>query len=477
MAEVDRLGDLPDPVLALIFGKLPFKEGARTTILGKRYRSIWPCSSNIELDEKAFTLDNKRHLLREDGRHSLAKGIKRTGRQAFVNHACRFFARYHEPKIRSFRLHFSKPRQYVSEVNNWIKFVAKRGIQEVEVDFMDNDKVGWDASGFNRGEFPHDVYEMCGSLHTLRLICCEFQPHRFSTFTALRTLYIERIDLNSDVLVVLMANSRFLKDLSLVEMKVTGLIKIIDKNQSLTTLYFRDCMSSNMGYIIETPKLNRFSYVGDLDDIEFGELPSLEEVEFNFSTGAPFQPDGDVISNDLLPGVRYAKSLTVCSYFLQVVTSGVNKFQLQEPINGLRHLDLFSTELHQDELPGVAFLLRSYIELETLIIELGERTEIEDYEYPYETVLNGRAFWQSLHSQPFLCLQSHLKTVKIEGFSGEENEVEFLRFLLEKSEVLEEITVNILKGGSLPEIHQYIVAAQRLRSFRKASPVVQIKIC
>lgn len=62
---------------------------------------------------------------------------------------------------------------------------------------------------------------------------------------------------------------------------------------------------------------------------------------------------------------------------MKVVTSGVHKFQLQEPINGLRHLDLFSIELHQNELPGVAFLLRSYVELETLTIELGERTEIE----------------------------------------------------------------------------------------------------
>ncbi|XP_008779553.2 putative F-box protein At3g29830, partial [Phoenix dactylifera] len=423
---MDRLGDLPDPILALIFGKLPFKEGARTTILGKRYRSIWPCSSNIELDETAFTLDNMRHRLRCDGRHSLAKGIKKTGRQAFVNYACRFFARYHEPKIQSFRLHFSKPRRYDLEVNNWIKFIAKRHIEELEVDFLDSDKVGWDASGFNRGEFPHDVYEMCRSLHTLKLLCCEFQPDRFSAFTALRMLYIERVDLDSETLVVLMANSRCLKDLSLVEMKVTGLIKIIDKNQSLTTLYFRDCMPSNMGYIIETPKLNRFSYIGDLDPIEFRDLPSLQEVEFNFSTGAPFQPDGDAICNDLLPGVRNAKSLTVCSYFLQVVTSGVSKFQLQEPINGLRHLDLFSAELHQDELPGVAFLLRSYIDLETLTIELGEKTEIEDYEYPYETVLNGRAFWESLTSQPFLCLQNHLKTVKIEGFTAEENEVEFL---------------------------------------------------
>lgn len=318
MAEVDRLGDLPDPIVALIFGKLPFKESARTTILGKRYRSIWPCSSNIDLDETAFTLDNKRHLLMEDGRNSLAKGIKRTGRQAFVSHACRFFARYHEPRIQSFRLHFSKPRRYALEVDNWIKFVAKRGIEEVEIDFMDNDKAEWDASGFNRGEFPHDVYEMCGSLHTLKLLCCEFQPDRFSSFTALKTICIERVELDSDALVVLMANSRHLEYLSLVELKVTGLIKIIDKNQSLTTLYLRDCLSSSMAYFIETPKLKRFSYVGDVDAIEFRELPSLEEVEFNFSTGAPFQPDGDVLCNDFLPGVRNAKSMTVCSFFLQV---------------------------------------------------------------------------------------------------------------------------------------------------------------
>lgn len=103
--------------------------------------------------------------------------------------------------------------------------------------------------------------------------------------------------------------------------------------------------------------------------------------------------------------------------------------------------------------------------------------KFQDYEYPYETVLNGRAFWESLHSQPFPCLQSHLKTVKIEGFCGVEDEVEFIRFLLEKSNVLEEIIINVIKGGSLPEIHQCIAAAQGLRSFRKASPMVQIKIC
>ncbi|XP_038975696.1 uncharacterized protein LOC120106725 [Phoenix dactylifera] len=96
---VDRLSDLPDPLVATIVGKLPFKEGARMNLLGKRYRRIWPCSLNIVLDEADFTLDSKVLYLRLNARNSLANGIKRTGRVAFVNHVRRFIARCQEPKI------------------------------------------------------------------------------------------------------------------------------------------------------------------------------------------------------------------------------------------------------------------------------------------------------------------------------------------------------------------------------------------
>ncbi|KAF3338740.1 F-box protein [Carex littledalei] len=52
--EVDRLSELPEPLLLQILSFLPTKFAVRTDVLARRYRRLWTASSSLELDRSDF---------------------------------------------------------------------------------------------------------------------------------------------------------------------------------------------------------------------------------------------------------------------------------------------------------------------------------------------------------------------------------------------------------------------------------------
>ncbi|KAF7031023.1 hypothetical protein CFC21_042413 [Triticum aestivum] len=75
MAGDDRLSDLPDDLLRCILNFAPAKEGAMTSALARRWRSLWPSYGTVNLDSRSYDhLDSylRRLAIVRDAKNSLA---------------------------------------------------------------------------------------------------------------------------------------------------------------------------------------------------------------------------------------------------------------------------------------------------------------------------------------------------------------------------------------------------------------------
>ncbi|XP_058106373.1 uncharacterized protein LOC131249361 [Magnolia sinica] len=134
--------------------------------------------------------------------------------------------------------------------------------------------------------------------------------------------------------------------------------------------------------------------------------------------------------------------------------------------------------LVRHELPGLLCLLRSSPNLETLAIQTGFENFLDGYIFP-KCALMPSEYWESLRLtfNPF----QFLRMVKMEGFQGDGNEMELLKFLLEMALVLETMTIIPanrafleMDGGALPLIAK---AVEELQNSEIASPNVEISFC
>jgi hypothetical protein len=54
MAAADRISELPDPILSHILSFLPTKLAATTSILSKRWKSVWHSVLTLDFDDETF---------------------------------------------------------------------------------------------------------------------------------------------------------------------------------------------------------------------------------------------------------------------------------------------------------------------------------------------------------------------------------------------------------------------------------------
>ncbi|KAF6163287.1 hypothetical protein GIB67_025151 [Kingdonia uniflora] len=162
------------------------------------------------------------------------------------------------------------------------------------------------------------------------------------------------------------------------------------------------------------------------------------------------------------------------------------------------------------ELPGIVYLLRSCLDLEKLIVKIdftrdtceflgSEREELRGFDFESQCDYVESEYWKDKDLE-FPSLQN-IKTIEIneffreryklaevseqdvgeELFESHDNELEFVRFLLNNSTKLEKMIIFISKKNCFVQLREcefylkYILTL-KLLSFRRASPVAEIII-
>ncbi|KAK1326304.1 putative F-box protein [Acorus calamus] len=470
---MDFLSSLPDSLLILILSYLTFYDAWKTSELGLRYRHLWISTANFDFDEEFF--------VNSGVRHDIAQGVDRPpaviraeARAAFMRFLRNFFSR-HQGRFASFRLRLSNPEEFEREVREWLEAVVRFNAESVDLCFSDWWRADNDSEAYAfRFELPDGFYRG-DSITSLSLAGTKFDAESFRGFQNLVVLNIGKVSLsNEDVQGILLAVPT-LRDLTLYKCMSDGfVIENSKKAAPITSLKVEECWPLSDGITLQMLKLRSFKYTGWLRQLVFMDMNSIEDVELDFCLEYEFDEIGDILQ-EMLVGLGRAKSLIVCSYLAQTISSGDEPLHLWAIQDDLRQLTM-NISCHRYELPGISFMLRSYRNLEKFTVQICEERVLEDFEYPFAQVQIGRAFWNMQAIAPVACLRRTLKMVEVVGFKGTENELELLRYLLREGVTLRRVIIKTFVQPVDGNLNQIMVAAEQALNFPRGSANVEVTI-
>ncbi|XP_077228046.1 F-box/FBD/LRR-repeat protein At1g13570-like isoform X2 [Tasmannia lanceolata] len=157
---LDRISDLPTPILTSILSLVPIKQAARTSVLSKNWRYIWNSITNLYLNDTDFHHRGSKwlsivyHIL-----HSRLDPIDR----------CCFY--------------FKFVKLYTNHFDNFILCLNNKGIRELVLTNV----------GTNLYQITPYVF-FCSALRKLELLNCEVAiPPSFKSFGYLKTLQFSNV--------------------------------------------------------------------------------------------------------------------------------------------------------------------------------------------------------------------------------------------------------------------------------------------
>ncbi|KAJ4982370.1 hypothetical protein NE237_033207 [Protea cynaroides] len=462
---VDRISNLPDDILVKIMSPLPAKTIVSTSILSKRWTHVWTEVTNLDFDESFFI---NIHRPKPEGVSTRIwlMMLKRNGRRRFVAFIHQTLLRYKRNQLSRFRLKYTYDGEHCFHISQWINFVFKRGVQELELDFINSHRYY---------EIPIGFFNYEGMTILKLSFCLLKQSNSFKIYSMLKSLHLNTMILTSDLLNEVIKNCFLLEDLHLEKCHNLSNIRILDPNLPLQSLSIRDCRILERGLITNTPRLQFFEYFGRLIPFYMELMPFVQHVELDFEHELVLVNASEKLAKRLWY-FNNTMELTVCSFFLQVLPTYKKLQSLPITLIFLKHLTI-KADLHR-ELPGIEFLLKVSPNLETLSIEMGKGRRNIGYSCPSGTQVScfSQNYWETKRAE-FGCFAHNFKTMKINDFRGWKNELQFIQYVLKNAIVLEKLIINITRKGVSDEYHStLLVTAQEIRDYPKASLHAEVLI-
>ncbi|MCI03476.1 F-box/FBD/LRR-repeat protein, partial [Trifolium medium] len=181
---IDRISDLPDSILSHILSFLPTKEASATSILSKRWKSVWLSVFALNFDDQTF-----------NDYESFRKCVS----------LIMFELRDEKASIHSFTLKLGKSSRFnKKEFNEIFKFVMQRGIKNLD----------FNMSGKKRLIKSPPAILRFKTLEVLKLANVTMGNFDQVDFPRLKTLHLDRVYFNSpEYFVKLLFGCPILEDL------------------------------------------------------------------------------------------------------------------------------------------------------------------------------------------------------------------------------------------------------------------------
>ncbi|CAK8569933.1 unnamed protein product [Lathyrus sativus] len=413
----DRISCLPDHVIDHILSYLPIREAVRTSVLSKIWRNNWHTLPNLVFDNEY-------------------KGTSNVVNESTIVKIVDHVLLVHSGPINLFKLSNEESLPEI-DMDRWILHLTRRSIKELALVVWINDA---------RYKIPWCLFT-CQSLCHLKLKWCVLKPPKmFEGFRNLKSLELEALTVAQDDFENLISGCPLLEILRLIG--IDGLTQIN----------------------IHAPNLRVFE-ISDEFDGEFDGI-SLDNT-FQLST-VVVDSWWDVMSESHESTLRgrpsnllkifdnrpHIQNLVIGSCFLKYFAAGDLPVKLPTPCADLSYLSL---TIHLDDLKEISTalcLLRSSPNLQKLKIFV----EIELHNVPLRPLTDSYS-WEDVFSRPATPIQ--VRHVTIDSISGFQLELDFIKFLLLYSPVLEKIIVKPLE----------IVGAEfliELARFKRASREAEI---
>lgn len=405
MEEVsDRISNLPGHIIDRILSHLPIRDAVRMSVLSSKWRYKWATLPHLIFDKDCCPSSSEAQLVIK----SKLVGI--------IDHVLLL----HTGMIHKFKLSH-KDLQAVPDIDRWILHISRSSVKEFILEI-------WKGQ---RYKIPSCLFSSKHLIHLELFNCLLSLPPSFKGFLNLKSLDLQHITLTQDAFENLIANCPLLERLTLMNFDGFGHLKI------------------------HAPNLQFFDIGGVYEDVTFEDTSLLS-----------------IISIGLYVNVHHEISAT------QRSTSNLVKFFIHLPrIRRLEVQGYFLKHLAVGNMPGklpVACLELSYLSMRINFNDIKEwkaalcilrsspnLVELEMLARPEEdnVVRAGLSFWAE--SNHFDCPLYQLRVVRIVDVVGLRPELDFIKFLLANSPMLEKLTVKPASNDGGLELLKELVRYKR----------------
>ncbi|KAL4562918.1 hypothetical protein LXL04_026949 [Taraxacum kok-saghyz] len=429
---VDRISNLPDPILHLILSHLPTTEEAiQTSILSTRWRYLWTSVHSLHITDY----------------RSRTNPLIEFNKNKFEEFVCQVLE-INSIDLDTVSLSFMQLYK-MSTVGRWIDAIVSRKVKLLDLHFSVED----DIDDF---KLPHCLVT-CESLEVLKFSfggnCLSFP--KFTGFSALRVLELEGCKfLNYDLVHNYLKSLTLLEDLSLIGCRTYDFDTFSISCPNLKNLridcreWFYNVYELCDRLEISCPKLVFLEIVGFMSkEIILESLDSLEKVVIHPES---FVWSGKFVC-DLFDGISHVESL---SLDIGVIEEEFYFENLPKSLPNLKTLGLITTIDDTNQVDVVIQILTCSPNLESfdLIIKKALFSKYPD-ESPDFDILKKE------------CSFERLKIINVKGLSADEEAIGFIEFLLERTPFLETISITPRVNMS-NELFKSLVESVEILGFR-----------
>ncbi|TXG53633.1 hypothetical protein EZV62_018889 [Acer yangbiense] len=321
-------------------------------------------------------------------------------------------------------------------LQRWMSVVARRNVKQLYLKLISHTPI----------QLPHCLVT-CQSLVALELKfeikLCVVKLPIYTGFCRLKSLDLEMIKfLDSNLLGNFISSCPVMESLEIISC-VFGDFKILEiSSTSLKNLKVDSGDTpepnsdglANCEVKVACPSLVSFNFITSSTwNFTFQDLNSLQDVfvYYDYSPDQATSEECHYVMSKVLKGLRNVQRLKLSTGFLTFLNLAVAK-----PV-------WFSTSFYNVKLLTLSVLLNWYKQVEPIINLINLSSNLEAL-----TILIDWMEWDECWEIPdkVTCSTYHLKSVRLLDFGGSENELELVRFLLKKGQVLEKLSITWLGG-------------------------------
>ncbi|KAL9243569.1 hypothetical protein vseg_017441 [Gypsophila vaccaria] len=466
----DRLSELPDLALVRILSHLHTEEAAKTSVLSKRFNSVWNSVESLSFAEE---LTSKNGVV-------------------FINSVDTALGFHRRDLIEKFSLKLYSNTAYKSSIDRWLKFAVKKQVKSVHLNFNECLRSRMHRIRDFTYTLPEILYRN-ENIVALVTCWCEFPMKQNISCSRLKLLSMTRSTLEPELISDILSGCNVLETLELRDCTIYDKFKITSSSLRVLRIIGEQSpdffMPQGDDFVLEIsgPNLMSLEVSGILyrTKLILSDLRSLVRAVMAFTIMPQGSSGGfdkewvaardQEIARDVLDSLYFAKVMTVGGTTLKALSTR-EAYNMSSPRSERRSLTVCIPVIQWSHF-GISSLLHNSPHLASLVIRLsycsGMCVVLHD-DIPHVDGDDGEHYWKSWNTIS-KCPLLHLKTVKIIGFQVSCRSMtplfHFLEFLLSNSKVLEEIVIKATRhvtGATLDE-------AMMLRSVQTVSPDVVVK--
>ncbi|KAL5720584.1 hypothetical protein ACHQM5_013242 [Ranunculus cassubicifolius] len=444
MAKRDRISNLPVCLIYHIFSFLHVYNVVQTCVLSKYWRNIWHSSHSFRIDNLEF---REHPIMKSISFEKFVDFLLLTRGGSSIHKFSAFIAPDHEPpseakaiydhdtdKVHSWIIHPLRHNVQVIDISSYIcvppLIFSCESLRELSLCVMANEF-----------EFPPWVnLPSLKVLHMYEALFHACDDTLFSSMPCLETLKLEDCEFNQNRLLISTPKLRIL--MMTVTFRVPIEISIVAPNLKCFKLGPSCCYSA----------INSLRFKDNCTQL------------VNVDIEVPLSCSQSMIG--LFTVLRNTSSLKLSAAFLKSFTRKLRKGMCVEdciktPFPNLTHMEL-TTAFSDDEALVINKILYHSPCIEVLRIAMdGRRRTV--------VTVGGSSAADDVWSKFKL---SRLKLVEINDFQATENQISFVKFLLENALVLEDLIIAAATAYKSNNRQEMRKIGQELRMYPKASPTV-----